>query len=164
MEIRGQRLCAKLPHHQRDLTPMIGRMICQVLHQVCQFDLCCTKRQHLFQRFICPIGSRTRPVLSRLPPTLAGPQRRRGNTSGSNRASRRALRSDKKAGLWDGSFQYASQIHSPPRMCTSVSRTERRRPPRSRVNCSGLSLEAALNTLVFAQRFIRREFECHLWS
>src|SRR6476646_1144841 len=50
------------------------------------------------------------------------------------------------------SFQYASQTHSPPMMWTSVSRTERKLPPRSRVNCSALSSETACKTLLFAQR------------
>ena len=54
--------------------------------------------------------------------------------------------------LWDGSFQYASQTHSPPMMCTSVSRTERKLPLRSHVNCSALSAETACKILLFAQR------------
>jgi hypothetical protein len=75
-----------------------------------------------------------------------------GNVSGLNRASRSVLKSVNTAGLWDGILQYASQIHSPPTMCTSVSRTERKLPPRSRVKASVLSAEAACKTLLFAQR------------
>jgi hypothetical protein len=57
-----------------------------------------------------------------------------------------------ESGLWDGSFQYASEPHSPPMMCTSVSRTEWKLPPNSRVNCSALSAETARKILLFAQR------------
>jgi hypothetical protein len=39
MEVRGQRLGAKLPHHQRDLTSMVSGMVRQMLHQVHQSDL-----------------------------------------------------------------------------------------------------------------------------
>jgi hypothetical protein len=39
-----------------------------------------------------------------------------------------------------------------PPMCTSVSRTERKLPLRSRVNCSAVSAEAACKTLLFAQK------------
>jgi hypothetical protein len=39
MEIRGQRLNVELPHHQCDLTWMVGGMVRQVLHQVRQSDL-----------------------------------------------------------------------------------------------------------------------------
>ena len=53
MEVRGQRLGAKLPHHQCDLTPMVGGMVRQMLHQVRQTDLGCAQRQHFPQRFIC---------------------------------------------------------------------------------------------------------------
>ena len=34
VEIRCQRLSAKLPHRQRDLTSMIGGVVDDVLHQV----------------------------------------------------------------------------------------------------------------------------------
>src|SRR5579872_4524780 len=50
------------------------------------------------------------------------------------------------------SFQIVSQPHSPLTMCTSVSRTEAKLPPKSRVNCSPLNVEAACRTLWFAQR------------
>jgi hypothetical protein len=75
MEIRGQRLSVELPHHQCDLTSMVGGMVRQMLHQVRQSDLCFSKRQH------CPKirlshDSRTRFVLLRLPSTLTAPQRR----------------------------------------------------------------------------------------
>src|ERR1700722_18960811 len=52
----------------------------------------------------------------------------------------------------DASFQIVSQPHSPLTMCTSVSRTEPKLPPRSRVNCSTLSADAACRTLLFAHR------------
>jgi len=75
---------------------------------------------------------------------------RSGNPSGLNRASCRAHKSVKKARLWDGSFQYASQPHSPPMMFTSVSRTERKLPRRSRENCPGVSAETTRKSLLFA--------------
>jgi hypothetical protein len=53
MEIRGQRLNVELPHHQCDLTSMVGGMVRQMLHQVRQSDLCFAKRQHCFQGFGC---------------------------------------------------------------------------------------------------------------
>ena len=39
MEIRGQRLSVELPHHQCDLTSMVGGMVRQMLHQVRETDL-----------------------------------------------------------------------------------------------------------------------------
>src|SRR5207249_10073943 len=36
MEVRGKSLGAKLPHHQRDLTPVISGMVRQMLRQVRQ--------------------------------------------------------------------------------------------------------------------------------
>ena len=52
MEVRGQRHGVKLAHHQCELTSMVSRMVCQMLHQVHQSDLCCAKRKHCFQRFV----------------------------------------------------------------------------------------------------------------
>jgi hypothetical protein len=52
MEVRCHRLGAKLPHHQRDLTPMVSGMVCQMLHQVRQADLRCAKRKHSRQGFV----------------------------------------------------------------------------------------------------------------
>jgi hypothetical protein len=40
----------------------------------------------------------------------------------------------------------------PPMMCTRVSSTEQKLPPRSRVNASAVSAVAACKTLLFAQR------------
>src|SRR6185369_16205672 len=71
-----------------------------------------------------------------------------GNACGLNRASRRFLKPAKRVELWGGSFQYASQIHSPPIMWTSVSRTEPKLPPRSCVNCSELSRRGGLQNPV----------------
>jgi hypothetical protein len=34
MEICGHRFCIKQPHHQCDLSAMVGGMVCQMLHQV----------------------------------------------------------------------------------------------------------------------------------
>ena len=53
MEVRGQRFGVKLPHHQCDLTPMVSGMVGQMLHQVRQTDLCCAKRKHFLQGFVC---------------------------------------------------------------------------------------------------------------
>ena len=53
-----------------------------------------------------------------------------GNACGLNKASRRVLKFANSVGLWGGVLQYASQIHSPPMMCTSVSRTERKLTPK----------------------------------
>src|SRR5256885_16437843 len=77
---------------------------------------------------------------------------RSGNAFGLNRVSWRVHKSVRKAELGDGSIQYVSQVDSLPTMCTSVSRTERKLPPRSRVNSSALRVEAACKTLLFAQR------------
>ncbi len=52
MEVRGQRLGAKLPHHQCDLPPMVSGVVRHMLHQVRQAGLCCAKRKHLSQGFI----------------------------------------------------------------------------------------------------------------
>src|SRR5580693_54958 len=75
-----------------------------------------------------------------------------GNAFAVNRASCRVHKSVTKAELGNDSFQYVSQPHSPPMMCTSVSRTERKLPLRSRVNSSALRVETACKTLLFAQR------------
>jgi hypothetical protein len=53
MEVRGQRLGVKLPHHHCDLTSMVSGMIRQMLHEGCQSDLCRAKRKHCFQGFTC---------------------------------------------------------------------------------------------------------------
>jgi hypothetical protein len=55
VKVRGSRLGAKLPHHQCDLTSMVRGMVGQMLHQVRQSHMCCTKRQHLFQGFACNV-------------------------------------------------------------------------------------------------------------
>ena len=52
MEVRGQRLSVKLPHHRCDLTSMVSGMVRQMLHEVRQSDLCCAKREHFFQGFV----------------------------------------------------------------------------------------------------------------
>src|ERR1700757_1700301 len=52
-EVRGERLGGKLPHHQRDLTPVVSGMVRQMLHEVRQTDLCCAKRKHPSQGFVC---------------------------------------------------------------------------------------------------------------
>jgi hypothetical protein len=87
-----------------------------------------------------------------------------GNASGWNRAPGRVHKSVTKTELGDGSFQIVSQPHSPPIMCTSVSRTERKLPPRSRVNSSTLRVETACKTSCSPSGRIRRVAECHLWS
>src|SRR5258707_339629 len=46
MEVRGQRLGSKLPHHQCDLTPVVSGMVCQMLHQVRQADATSGKPFH----------------------------------------------------------------------------------------------------------------------
>ena len=52
-----------------------------------------------------------------------------------------------------GNFQSElTQPHSLRIMYIRVSRTETKLPPRSRVNCSGLSAEAACKTLPLAHR------------
>jgi len=52
MEVRGQSLGPKLPHHQRDLTPVVSGMVRQMLHQVRQTDLRRANRKHSFQGFV----------------------------------------------------------------------------------------------------------------
>jgi hypothetical protein len=52
-EVRGERLSAKLPHHECDLTPMVSGMIRQMLHEVRQTDLCFANRKHGSQGFVC---------------------------------------------------------------------------------------------------------------
>ena len=53
VEIGGQRFGVELPHHHGDLTAMIRGVVDQMLHQVRQTELCCAKREHFFQRFLC---------------------------------------------------------------------------------------------------------------
>jgi hypothetical protein len=151
MEVRGQKLGVKLPHHQCDLTSMVSGMVRQMLHQVRQTDLCCAKRKHFSKdSFVTQLTNSTCSFSTSAHFNCTAATL--GNATGLNRASRRIPKSVKKAELWDASFQYASQPHSSPMMCTSVSRTERKLPPRSRVNCSALSAETACKTLLFAQR------------
>jgi hypothetical protein len=57
-----------------------------------------------------------------------------------------------KLDLFSLDFRPLYQPHSPPIMCTTVPRTERKLPPRSRVNSSTLRVEAASKTLLFAHR------------
>ena len=52
MEVRGQRLGAKLANHQCDLTSMVSGMVRQMLHQMRQSNLCCAKRKQFFQGFV----------------------------------------------------------------------------------------------------------------
>jgi hypothetical protein len=53
VETGGQRVCIELPHHQPDLTAMVRGVVGQMLHQVRQTELCCTKRKHSPQSFFC---------------------------------------------------------------------------------------------------------------
>ena len=53
VEIGGQRFGIELPHHHGDLTAMIRGVVDQMLHQVRQTELCCAKREHFSQRFLC---------------------------------------------------------------------------------------------------------------
>src|ERR1700761_3454338 len=71
---------------------------------------------------------------------------------GSKIASIRFHKSVTNSEVSEVSFQIVSQPHSPLRMCISVSRTDPKLPPKSRVNCSLLSVEAACRTAWFAQR------------
>src|SRR5260370_29747553 len=87
---------------------------------------------------------------------------RSGNAYGLNRASCRVHESVTKAELGDGSFQHVSQVLSAPTMCTNVSRTERKLPPRSRVNSSALRVETACKTLLSPSGRTRRVAEYHL--
>jgi hypothetical protein len=52
VEIRCQRLSAKLPHRQRDLTSMIRGVVDDVLHQVHQGQPRSTKGEHFRQALI----------------------------------------------------------------------------------------------------------------
>jgi hypothetical protein len=45
-EVRGERFGGNLPHHERDLTPMVGGMVRQMLHEVRQADLCRANGKH----------------------------------------------------------------------------------------------------------------------
>src|SRR5271156_980265 len=122
---------------------MVSGMVRQMLHQVRQTDLCRTHRKHPSQGFVC------HSISAHFNCTAA----RSGNAFALNSASRCVhTNSVTNAELGDGSFQHVSQPHSLPTMCTSVSRTEPKLPPRSRVNSSALSVEAACKTLLFAQR------------
>jgi len=75
-----------------------------------------------------------------------------GSDCGANSASLFARSSESSSALRGGSCQYRSQIHSPPKMCTSVLRTDPKPPPRSFVNCSIVSADPHFNTRSFAQR------------
>src|SRR5215467_2619091 len=75
-----------------------------------------------------------------------------GSDCGANSASLFARSSESSSALRGGSCQYRSQIHSPPKMCASVLRTDRKPPPRSFVNCSIVSADPHFNTRAFAQR------------
>lgn len=46
MEIRRRRLAGELAHHEGDLTSMVSGMVCHMLHQVRQSDLCGAEREH----------------------------------------------------------------------------------------------------------------------
>jgi hypothetical protein len=141
VEVRGQRLSAQLSHHERDLTAMIGGMVREMLHQgrkliaVVRTGSILAK-DSLVRRFTNSIWSLS--TSAHFNSTAATS----GNALGVNRASWRAPKPVRKAEPGDGSCQYLSQPHSPPMMCTSVSRTERKLPPRSRVNCSASRLLA----------------------
>src|SRR6516162_6428932 len=52
MKICCNRLGTQLPHHQRDLTAMISRVIDDVLHQVPQHDLSVAEGELLLQSVI----------------------------------------------------------------------------------------------------------------
>src|ERR1700704_2823813 len=130
---------------------MVSGMVRQMLHQVCQTDLCFANRKHPSQGFVCdPIHKLD--LFSFDFTHLNCTAATSGNAFGGNRAPSRVHKSVTKAELREGSFQIVSQPHSPPIMCTSVSRTERKLPPRSRVNSSTLRVETACKTLLFAQR------------
>jgi hypothetical protein len=151
MEVRGHRLGIEQPQYQGDLTSVVGEMVSQVLHQVRQADLRGANGKLFLQEFVChPIHEVCLVFLDLRPLSLhCGEVRKRDRIE---RMSCRVHKSVKKAEPGDASFQYVSQPHSPPRMWTSVSLTERKLPPRSRVNCSLLSAETARKTRWFAQR------------
>jgi hypothetical protein len=86
-----------------------------------------------------------------------------GNAFGGNRAPSRVHKSVTKVELREGSFRIVSHPPSPPIMCTSVSRTERKLPPRSRVNSSTLRVETACKTPLFAQRSSRAAVQRTGW-
>jgi hypothetical protein len=95
-----------------------------MLHQVRQYDLCCAKRNEFVQEFVCYAIHELGLLLldfAHFSCTVAT----LGNASELNKTLRRVLKSAKKAGLGDSSFQYVSQIHSPPMMCTGSSRKSR---------------------------------------
>jgi hypothetical protein len=75
-----------------------------------------------------------------------------GNPSGRKRTSCRSHNSATNEALDDGSFQYVSQPHSPPMMCTHRVSHRAKTASRSRVKCSGPSTETACTILLFAQR------------
>jgi hypothetical protein len=52
VKVRCQRLSAKLPHCQRDLTSMVGGVVNNVQHQVHQFDLRSAKGNRFRQAFM----------------------------------------------------------------------------------------------------------------
>src|ERR1700722_11389752 len=122
VKVRGQRVGVKLPHHGCDLTSMVSGMVRHMLHEVRQ------SRDSSVSRFTNSTCSFS--ISTHFDCTAAAS----GNAGGLKRMSRRFLKSDKRVALWGGSSQYASQIHSPPMMWTSVSRTERKLLPKSRVN------------------------------
>jgi len=53
VEVSGYWLSAKLPHHQCDLTTMVGGVIRQMLHELRQSDLSRAKWKELLKFFVC---------------------------------------------------------------------------------------------------------------
>ena len=104
LEVR--RFAVKLPHHQCGLTSMARRWVRQMLHQVRPSDLCFAKgtifsTDSLVTRFTNSTCSFSTSAHSNCTAAMFG------NASGLNNASRRVLKSVKKAELWNGSFDGA---------------------------------------------------------
>ena len=76
VEVRGQRLGVKLPHHGCDLTSMVSGMVRHMLHEVRQPDLCGAKGEHSSQGFVRQPIHELDLLLSRFPPTLTALQPR----------------------------------------------------------------------------------------
>jgi len=73
MEVRGQRLGLKLPHHQCDSTSIESGMVRQIR---CANLTCVLRKESNFSKDSFVARFTNSPVLSRFPPTSAAAQRR----------------------------------------------------------------------------------------
>lgn len=88
----------------RNLAAMIRRVIGQMLHQLCQTELCRANRKHLPQGFLCQ-GTYELRLFFLYFLHFKRTAARLGNATGWNRASCRSHKSARNAALWDDAFQ-----------------------------------------------------------